>query len=146
MEKQVSHGHVWWWPPSILFNTIKNSTVSNISLTGVYKDVQRATVHIVAIVSSLCAAVTVTLLKVLFAPEDINARYMRAKISVDLVLSRVVADTIILMGMWISDTILFCLYTTIQTFLGVLAVGMVQYGEYSIIPHIHRGSHPYTLR
>ena len=77
-----------------------------------------------------------------FIPDNVSARSMQAGGAMALLTSCVDTDTIRLVGMWRSDTMLRYLHTSSQTLTAGLAAHMVQHGNYALIPPTHGGQNP----
>ena len=57
-----------------------------------------------------------------------------------LLMARVDPDTNLLVGRWLSDTILHYLHTTAKSFTEGLLVKMFEHGAYTLIPPTHDGN------
>ena len=76
--------------------------------------------------------------KVGFMPEDVSAQLMRAGGAMALLMARFDTDTIRFVGRWRSNVVLIYLHTTAQMFTEVLALRMVQHGDFALISPAHR--------
>ena len=75
--------------------------------------------------------------KVGFTETDVSARYLQVGRAMALLLAQVDTDTIHLVGRWQSNTMLRYLHTTAKNFTQGLAMSMVHYGTYALIPPMH---------
>ena len=64
----------------------------------------------------------------------------------ELILYRVDSNTIILVGRWRRDAMMYYLHTSVRSFTEVLALRMVQHWDYVLISSTHEGYHPHYLR
>ena len=106
-------------------------------LTAIFNGAAWSTVRSAKITTALHAATTLMGTQVGFTPEDVSARSMQAGGAMALLMARVDTDTIRLVGRWRSDVMLRYIHTTAKTFAEGLALRMVQYGDYALIPPAH---------
>ena len=75
-----------------------------------------------------------------FTEADISTHSLCTGGGMDLLMLRVDPDTIRLVGMWWSDTMLRYLHTMAKSFTEVLWVKMFEHGAYALIPPAHAGN------
>ena len=108
-------------------------------LAAVFNGKTCSTVHSAEITLALRATTKIIGPQVLFTPDDVSSRSMRAGIYMALLMARVDTDTICLVGRWCRNSMLRYLHTTSQTFTAGLTARMVQNGDYVLIPPAHGG-------
>ena len=96
-----------------------------------------STVHSTEITKVPCVALNIYRLQVFFSPEDTRTCSMHAAGAMEILIDRVYTNTIRLVGIWHSDTMMIYLHTTKQNFTSGMEVRMVQYRYYAIIPPTH---------
>ena len=83
--------------------------------------------------AELRSVITIMGTQVGFSPEDISARSMRSRSSMDLLMEQVNTDTIKFYGRHCINVMLNYIHMVAQTFTSGLATLMVQHGDYTLM-------------